>query len=173
VALLFTGGIMLAVALLLPTKDVASSASIMFLFLFLLVNLCVIKIRRNMVDELTYGYLMPFFPLFPVVAIAIQILLVAWLVHMSLIAWIVAPVWILVGIVIYLSYSKSHTVSTADEIRVLEEEEARRGTNIALWLPWRIPTTSSPWCEPRTRSVRRRMPGLTFCTWCRSPTRFR
>ena len=42
VALLFTGCIVIGVAVLLPTMDVASSASIMFLFLFFLVNVSVI-----------------------------------------------------------------------------------------------------------------------------------
>ncbi|MBU4495948.1 MAG: APC family permease, partial [Acidobacteria bacterium] len=58
VALLGTGVIVTTVAVLLPTKDVASSASIMFLFLFFLVNLSVIKIRVNMSDELSYSFIM-------------------------------------------------------------------------------------------------------------------
>ena len=62
-ALIVTGAIILFVATFLPTEDVASSASIMFLFLFFMVNLCVIKIRRSMADELEYGFLMPSVPL--------------------------------------------------------------------------------------------------------------
>ena len=105
----------------------ASSASMMFLLLFFLVNLCVIKIRRNMGDELRYGFLMPCFPLFPVIAIVCQAALAGWLVHMSWIAWIVAPVWILAGFGIYHAYSKSRAVTTEDEILVLEEEKAPEG----------------------------------------------
>lgn len=127
VALLFTGGIVIVVAVLLPTMDVASSASIMFLFLFFLVNLCAIKIRRNMGDELTYGFLMPFFPLFPLIAIVCQAVLAVWLVNMSLIAWIVAPGWILAGFVVYMLYSKSHVKPSEEEIRVFEEEKAPEG----------------------------------------------
>jgi basic amino acid/polyamine antiporter, APA family len=122
-ALACTAVIMLVVITLLPTIDVASSASIMFLFLFFMVNLCVIKIRRNMADELIYGYVMPLFPIFPILAIICQAVLAVWLVHMSLIAWIVAPVWIIAGIIIYRTYSRSHAVSTADEIFVLEEKK--------------------------------------------------
>ena len=127
VALIATGIIVLVVATLLPTMDVASSASIMFLFLFFLVNLCVIKIRRNMGDELTYGFIMPFFPLFPVIAIACQAVLAVWLIHMSWLAWIVAPVWIIVGIGTYHFYAKSHAVPIESEIQVLEEEHAPEG----------------------------------------------
>lgn len=120
-ALLCTAVIVLVVATMLPTKDVASSASIMFLFLFFLVNLCVIRIRRSMADELNYGFIMPLFPLFPILAILCQVLLAVWLVHMSWIAWIVAPVWIFTGILIYQLYSKSRAITTADEILVIEE----------------------------------------------------
>jgi len=126
-ALAFTGVIVLLVAGLLQTEDVASSASIMFLFLFFLVNVCVIKIRLNMGDELSYGFLMPLFPLFPVLAIAAQAVLAVWLVHMSWIAWVLAPVWVFAGIGIYRLYSKSRAIATADEIRVFEEEEAPAG----------------------------------------------
>ncbi len=127
VALLITGAILILVATALPTMDVASSASIMFLFLFFLVNLCVIKVRLNLGDELNYGFIMPFFPLFPVIAIICQAILALWLVHMSLIAWIVAPLWTIAGISIYHFYSKSHAKTTAEEIQVLEEEKAPEG----------------------------------------------
>jgi amino acid transporter len=123
IALLGTGCIVIIVASCLPTMDVASSASIMFLFLFFMVNLCVIKIRRSMADELTYGFVMPLFPIFPILAIICQVILAVWLVHMSLIAWIIAPTWIGLGIIIYYAYSKSHAVTTEGEILVLEEKE--------------------------------------------------
>lgn len=122
-ALICTGIIVIIGAVLLPTKDVASSASIMFLFLFFMVNLCVIKIRRSMADELTYGFIMPLFPLFPILAIICQVVLAIWLVHMSLIAWIIAPIWILSGIIIYHAYSRSRAVATEDEILILDEQK--------------------------------------------------
>ena len=126
-ALLFTGIIVIIVATFLPTKDVASSASIMFLFLFFLVNVCVIKIRRDMADELEYGYIMPLFPIFPILAIILQAILAVWLLHMSLLAWIIAPLWIIIGFIIYHSYSKSRAIATEDEIFVFEEEKATKG----------------------------------------------
>jgi nucleotide-binding universal stress UspA family protein len=127
VALAFTSGIVILVAVFLPTEDVASSASIMFLFLFFLVNVCVIKIRLNMGDELSYGFVMPLFPLFPLLAIVAQAVLAVWLVHMSRIAWILAPLWVGAGLAIYHFYSRSRAVTTEDEIRVFEEEAAPEG----------------------------------------------
>ena len=122
-ALIATSIIVLIVTTMLPTKHVASSASIMFLFLFFMVNLCVIKIRLSMADELTYGFLMPLFPLFPILAIICQVVLAVWLVHMSLIAWIVAPIWILTGLAIYWGYARSRATITEDEILVIEEQK--------------------------------------------------
>ena len=124
VALLFTAGIVISVAVLLPTMDVASSASIMFLLLFFLVNVSVIKIRFNMGDELSYGFIMPLFPWLPILAIICQGVLAVFLIHMSWIAWIVAPVWVGGGLAIYWYYSRHHALPSADEIRVLEENDA-------------------------------------------------
>jgi len=121
VAIALTGLLLISVAMLPRAVDVASCTSMMFLLLFLLVNLCVIKIRRNMGDELTYGFLMPLFPLLPLIAILCQVTLAVFIVHMSLIAWVIAPLWVLAGLGIYLLYSRSHALTTAEEIHVLEE----------------------------------------------------
>jgi len=126
VALAMTGVIVLTVAGFLPTRDVASCASMMFLFLFFLVNVCAIKIRRNMGDELQYGYLMPLFPVFPVLAIILQALLAANIIHMSVLAWVIAPAWILAGVGIYFLYSRSHAATTEDEILIFQEQRARQ-----------------------------------------------
>jgi APA family basic amino acid/polyamine antiporter len=122
VALVGTGGIVLLVASCLDAEGVAASASIMFLFLFFLVNICVIRIRYNMGDELEYGFLMPFFPLLPVLAIISQAILAVFLHEMGAIAWIIAPLWVGAGLLIYQFYSKSRAIATPDEIHVLEEE---------------------------------------------------
>ncbi len=127
IALLATGVMLLVVASFLPTMDVASSASMMFLLLFFLVNVCVIKIRRHMGDELEYGFLTPLFPLFPLIAIFFQALLAAWLVHMSWVAWIIAPGWICAGLGVYYFYGKARATTTEDEILVLEEAKAPEG----------------------------------------------
>jgi amino acid transporter len=124
ISLLTTACLVIIVITLLPTIDVASSASMMFIILFFLVNICVIKVRWNMSDELKYGFIMPMFPAFPLIAIICQSILAFWLIHMSLIAWIIVPCWIIIGVAIYYIYSKSHTLSTAEEIHILEEKKA-------------------------------------------------
>jgi APA family basic amino acid/polyamine antiporter len=141
-AIIFTGAIVISVAVFLPTMDVASSASIMFLFLFFMVNVCVIKIRREMGDELSYGYVMPFFPLFPLLAILSQSILAVWLIHMSLIAWIIAPVWILSGLIIYHIYSKHHVTTGEHDILVLEEEAAPEGEEYRIMVACANPNSA-------------------------------
>jgi len=126
-AIVVTGVIVITVAVFLPTMDVASSASIMFLFLFFMVNISVIRIRNNMGDELTYGFLIPLFPLFPLLAIVAQAVLAVWLIDMSLVAWIIAPLWILAGFVLYHVYGRFHVKTGEHDILVLEEEKAPEG----------------------------------------------
>jgi len=121
VALGVTAVVAVAIAVLTPTKHVMSFASIMFLFLFLLVNLCAIRIRRHMGDEMQYGYLMPFFPLPPLIGIAAQVFLAMELRHMSWVAWIVAPSWLALGLAVYWLYGRSHVTRTRDEIVVFRE----------------------------------------------------
>ncbi len=122
-ALLCTAGLILIVIISLDAIKVATCASLMFLFLFLLVNLCVIKIRRHMADELTYGFLMPLFPLFPILAIVCQLFLTYGLFsHVEKEALIITPLWVGAGVLFYVLYSRSHAITTEDEILILEEE---------------------------------------------------
>ncbi|MBN1411123.1 MAG: amino acid permease [Spirochaetales bacterium] len=130
-ALLATGTIILINVIFLPTKDVASSASIMFLFLFFLVNICVIRIRLNMGEELLYGFIMPLFPLFPVLGLVVQVILAVFLIHMSFIAWIIAPCWIIAGLIIYNLYSKTRVTPHESEIIVIEEKDESENEQVS------------------------------------------
>ncbi len=120
-ALAVTAAVAVCIAVFTPTRHVMSFASIMFLFLFLLVNLCAIRIRRHMGDEMHYGYLMPFFPLPPLIGIAAQVFLAMELRHMSWVAWIVAPSWLGLGLAVYWLYGRGHVTQTRDEIVVFRE----------------------------------------------------
>ncbi|MDA0989542.1 MAG: amino acid permease, partial [Verrucomicrobia bacterium] len=126
-ALAFTGVLVLLVAGCLDADQVAASASIMFLLLFFLVNICVIRIRYNMGDELEYGFLMPLFPVFPIVAIICQGVLAVFLHEMGRTAWILAPTWMGIGGVIYYTYARHRATASADEIRIIEEQKGEAG----------------------------------------------
>ena len=110
----------------------AATASIMFLFLFFLVNISAIRIRRNMGDELQYGYVMPLFPLFPVLAIICQGALAGGIVNESPVAWIIAPAWVGAGVLVYHLYSRKHAATAEHEILVLEEERAPEGDEFRI-----------------------------------------
>ena len=121
VALFSSSVIVLAVALLLDVEGVAAAADIMFLLIFMLINISVIKIRKEMSDEVQYGFMMPFFPLIPIVALVLQLLLAVMLFKMSLLAWISSGLWIVSGVVLYFYYAKNRgkqisTCTTLEEV---------------------------------------------------------
>ena len=107
IALFSSSVIVLAVALLLDVEGVAAAADIMFLLIFMLINVSVIRIRKDMSDELEYGFMMPFFPAVPIVALVLQLMLAVLLFKMSIMAWISSGLWIVAGVVIYYIYSKN------------------------------------------------------------------
>jgi len=135
IALLLSSVLIVGMAVALPIEDVVSGASIMFLLLFFLVNMSAIKVRRERGDELTYGYVMPFFPYIPLIAIVLQIGLAVWLIHKSVIAWIVAGVWIALGFVIYTFYSKSRSTEEKEKISVLREIRELVTKDYSIMLP--------------------------------------
>jgi nucleotide-binding universal stress UspA family protein len=132
VALGMTGVIVLAVALTLAPKDGSAMASIMFLFLFFLVNSCVIRIRYNMGDELEYGYLMPLFPLFPILAIICQAALCWGILEESLLVWGIACLWVLMGGILYVSYGRKHSLAMDHDIHILATQEEPAGKQYGI-----------------------------------------
>jgi len=106
IALSWSGVLILFVAIALPIEDVAASADIMFILLFLQVNLAVITIRSKYGKDLRYGYLLPFFPILPMIAIGAQFLLVLSLFEVSPIAWVFAVAWMAGGFAIYFFYAR-------------------------------------------------------------------
>ena len=102
-ALGITSILVLTIALTLNPKDGAATASMMFLMLFFLVNLCVIRMRHYRGDDLKYGYLMPLFPFFPILAIVFQVAMAGGILHESLIAWLIAGLWVPAGTVVFVA----------------------------------------------------------------------
>lgn len=108
-ALTFSSIIIIIVAVTFNVEAVAAAADIMFLLIFMLINVSVIKIRKEIGDELEYGYKMPFFPVIPVIALISQLMLSFWLFNLQPISWAVIIGWIVAGIAFYYLYAKSHT----------------------------------------------------------------
>ncbi|MBW6519327.1 MAG: amino acid permease, partial [ANME-2 cluster archaeon] len=104
-ALFITGALIIVMALGLPIEDVASASAIMFLLLFLQVNLAVIVIRKKFGSELEYGYKMPFFPIIPILGIITQLFLALYMFNYSPAGWYSIIIWTAIGFVVYFGYS--------------------------------------------------------------------
>lgn len=104
-ALFISGALIMIMAVSLPIEHVASAASIMFLLLFLQVNIAAIKIRNKFGKELDYGYKMPFFPVIPILGIISQLFLAIYMFNFSPIGWYATIIWIALGVLVYFGYS--------------------------------------------------------------------
>ena len=102
-AVVFTGVLMIAMAWTLPIADIAAAASIMFLMLFLQVNLALLYLRRSR-PELDRGFKVPFVPFIPLLAIAFSALLAISLFRFSAVAWYFVIGWTVIGALAYFSY---------------------------------------------------------------------
>ncbi len=100
VAILVSGTIIGVIAIFLPFYDIAASADIMFLLLFILVNAAVIILRYKM-PRLKRSYLIPIFPLIPILGIITKSVLAIYLYYFSPAAWWLAIGWTEVGLFLF------------------------------------------------------------------------
>jgi amino acid transporter/nucleotide-binding universal stress UspA family protein len=119
-AIFISGSLVVLMVTALPIKDVASAADIMFLMLFAMVNLTVIRLRKLRPD-LDRGYKVPLMPLMPILGITFQALLALSLFRLSPIAWFTTVLWIGAGLVFYLAYARTSEAMEEPEL-VLHEE---------------------------------------------------
>lgn len=105
-ALATTGALILFMLIALPLEGVAAAASLMFLLLFFMVNVSSLFIRRRYGDKMAYGYLTPFFPAVPLLAIVIQLVIASQMLHFSLEVLLTAVGWLAAGGLIYALYSR-------------------------------------------------------------------
>ncbi len=103
-AILASAFIVVTMSLLLPIEDVASAADLMFLFIFMQVNLVLVRLRKKRPD-LDRGFRVPFVPAVPVVGIVTQLFIAFYLIRYSPKAFITAAAWIVTGAVIYYFYA--------------------------------------------------------------------
>jgi amino acid transporter/nucleotide-binding universal stress UspA family protein len=130
-AVLFSGGFMLLVAWALPIEDVAAAADIMFLMLFLQVNVTVMALRHKMPD-MERGYRIPWMPGIPLIAIAFNVILVLNLFNFSRVAWFLAFGWIVLGLLLFYAYfSKVEEIEKPKEI-LLEEVLVSRDYSVVV-----------------------------------------
>jgi amino acid transporter/nucleotide-binding universal stress UspA family protein len=130
-AVLFSGALMLVMAWALPIEAVAAAADIMFLMLFLQVNVTVMTLRRKM-PTMARGFRIPWMPAIPIIAIILNALLALNLFSFSPISWYSAIAWIVVGLLIYYSYfSKVEAMEKPKEI-LMEEVLVSRDYSVVV-----------------------------------------
>jgi basic amino acid/polyamine antiporter, APA family len=122
IAVLVTGGIIIAIAIGLPLEVVGSGASLMFLLSFALTNAAMIRIRIKEPD-LQRGYKAPLFPWLPILGIVSNLGLAIYQFTFQPAAWYVGLVWVAIGAVVYVAY----TAPAIEEeeglpVRILHEE---------------------------------------------------
>jgi basic amino acid/polyamine antiporter, APA family len=102
-AVVASGALMLLIAWSLPLEEVAASASMMFLLLFLQVNVAVLVLRRKMPD-LDRGFRIPWMPAIPILAVLCNTVLAVMLFTFSPRAWFLAAGWLVAGALAYYTY---------------------------------------------------------------------
>jgi amino acid transporter/nucleotide-binding universal stress UspA family protein len=119
-AILFSGVLIILMAVLLPIKDVASAANIVFMLLFAIVNVSVITLRIRRPDVYR-PFKAPLMPLVPLLGIVSQVILSVYLFNLSPIAWYTTLIWIGLGNVFYLIYSR-RAEAMPEPVRIIHEE---------------------------------------------------
>ncbi len=125
IALAGTGVIILTMVVAIPIEEVATAADVMFLLLFIQVNLAVLKIRREHRDRLEYGYLLPLYPWVPLIGVALQAFLAVYLFRFSPKAWFLALAWIGVGAGIFVAYARQR-LRDVEKPQIARSRVARR-----------------------------------------------
>ena len=116
--------IVIFMAVSLPIEDVATASDVMFLLIFLLVNIALIKLRKKRPD-LDRGYFVPLFPYLSIAGIVCNFGLALYMFTYSLKAWIVTVAWIVAGVVIYKLYSGSRELAHERKVLALERLERK------------------------------------------------
>jgi amino acid transporter/nucleotide-binding universal stress UspA family protein len=123
-AIVFSTLVIVAMAVLLPIEDVAAAADIMFLLLFVQVNVALIRLRAKRPD-LDRGFKVPWVPLVPALAIATMLFLAVFLFASYPTAWLAAGGWVGVGMAVYYGYSRRREEAFVERERWMERIERK------------------------------------------------
>ncbi|MFA6494341.1 MAG: amino acid permease, partial [Candidatus Paceibacterota bacterium] len=109
-----------AMVMTLPLFDVASAASLLFVLLFMQLNVAGIVIHFKY-PKTKWAYKIPLFPFIPILATVIYFLLALTMLNVNPVAWIVTIFWSLIGLINYFSYAKNQSRETFENEIVYEE----------------------------------------------------
>ena len=123
-AILISLCIIVFMSVSLPIEEVASAADIMFLLLFLQVNIAMIRLRKMRTD-LDRGFFTPMFPWLTIIGIALLVFLAVYMFTYSLRAWAVTGAWIGLGLVMYKVYASTREIEHIRKVKALERIERK------------------------------------------------
>jgi amino acid transporter/nucleotide-binding universal stress UspA family protein len=104
-AVFISGALIILMAVALPIEDIASATDAMFLLLFIFVNLAVINLRKNRPD-LDRGFKVPLFPIIPIAATLLNLVLAVFLFFYRPLGIFVCVGYLAFGILLYYIYSQ-------------------------------------------------------------------
>jgi APA family basic amino acid/polyamine antiporter len=114
-----TFGLLIAVlAAFVPLDEIAKLVNIGTLFAFVITNLGVIVLRRTRPD-LERGFRVPLVPVFPLIGAALAVFLMKYL---EAATWLRFGGWLLLGLVIYFAYGRSHSLLRRGQVENPEAE---------------------------------------------------
>jgi amino acid transporter/nucleotide-binding universal stress UspA family protein len=123
-AILFSAVLIVVMAVTLPIEEVAAAADIMFLLLFVQVNVALIRLRKLRPD-LDRGFRVPWGPVIPVAAIATMLFLAVVLFRHYPMSFLAAGAWVAVGAVVYYGYSRKREAAFQERVEWMEKIERK------------------------------------------------
>jgi len=166
IALILSGVLITFMALAVPIEDVAAAADIMFLLLFLQVNVAVITIRKKYGNRLSFGYIMPFFPIVPIIGIITKLFLALFMFNYSPLAWYFAIGWIGVGFLSYYFYARPRETAKVRTPVILEERRTIElpgdERQYRVLVPVANPASIQALLKPALQAARRHNGVITF-----------
>jgi amino acid transporter/nucleotide-binding universal stress UspA family protein len=134
VAVAVTGVVLIVIALLFPIHVVGSAASLMFLLTFALVNLSVLALRRKF-PEMKGGFRIPFYPVTPIAAIILNVLLAIYQYEFDPRSWFIAIAWVLIGLFIYFMHFEKEAESEMPQVLAVHQPEPEVEYPYCILLP--------------------------------------
>jgi amino acid transporter/nucleotide-binding universal stress UspA family protein len=123
-AILASAGIITSMAALLPIEDVAAASDVMFLLLFVQVNLALVRLRRRR-PELDRGFRVPLVPVLPALAIATMLFLAVFLFARYPLSGVATGGWIGAGLLVYYGYSRKREAAFVEREAWMERIERK------------------------------------------------
>ncbi len=161
IAVVWTAGLIGIMVAFVPITTVAAAADIMFLLLFLQVNVAVITIRKKYGDKLAYGYLLPFFPLIPILGIITKLGLALFMFKHYPMGWMYVLIWLAIGLGLYWFYARPRDRQKAAPPVLVEERPAEFAPRSVL-VPVAAPEPAKRHIDLAVEIARRRNSGIVL-----------